>query len=321
MLSGLFVGLLSISVFADKTSNEPSGNLYISWGAGYTHYEAGELNEAMVLLAKKTSDSSGGFNNYSRGEFDGHPYQIFELGYELDSWRLSVELDYWVEEFTQEDVSFYTKRNEDPQFTSTDQLNCEILRDPNFIPLSGSITGCLEARQSFAFIPITLNLGYQFKPLSQLYISPSYGIGIMGGLTETTVSTDYIFGRTQGDTLSFEIWPGVNLLQKLALDIEYRPWPSFGMSLRGGWRISQLAKFEISNKTGNSEIFDVVMGDPIENGQRLYIQSFPNTSKDENELVSLTKDQFILSDKYYNQIQGDFSGWFITMKLYYYLEL
>lgn len=297
------------------------GRILFSYGVGYTHYDAEELNEAMFLLAKRTSDSSAGFNNYSVGTFNGHPYQVFELGYEKDNWKVSLELDYWVEDFNQADVAFYTDRDQDPDIEAEDVLNCETFRDPNFTAEPSSITGCLMASESFAFLPITMNFGYTWEPWSQFKVTPSFGIGVMGGATELRVATEYIHGRDQGDTLEFEIWPGVNLLQKFMLDLEYRPTDYFGLSLRSGYRLSQLKKLEIRNKRGNSEIFDIVFGNGIEDGQVFHIQSYPNTSADENELVILKKDEFILNERFYNSIQGDFDGWFIALKLNAYLAL
>lgn len=314
--------LLGLPIWAQEseTPSSSSGRVVFSYGAGYTHYEAAELNEAMRLLAKKTADSSAGFNNYSVGTFSGHPYQVFEIGYERDWWKISLEMDYWVEDFQQEDVAFYTDRDRDPDITSDQKLNCELLRDPDFTTEQTSITGCLKAYEEFAFLPITLNFSYKWSPWSKLNITPTYGIGVMGGSTSLTVETDYIYGRSVGDTLSFEIWPGVNLLQKLTLDVEYRPFDYFGMSLRTGYRWNELKYLEVRHKKGNSEIFNIALGE-IEEGQKFYIQSYPNSTDEDNELAILKEEQFILDSKYYNSIQGDFDGWFIALKLNAYFEI
>jgi hypothetical protein len=293
--------------------------VFSSWGAGYTHYEASELNELMSLFAKRASDSAAGFNNFETGNFTGHPYQVFEVGVEWKDFAISIEVDWWVESFEQKNIPFYTERANDSSLSKSDKITCQWIQDRNSQNLlhDESIAGCINAEESFTFLPITLNLSYLYE-LGDFRFKPGYGIGVMGGKSSITMNTKYYHGYDTDDNLELEIWPGVNLLQKVWLDIEYKPWDHFGLLFKSGWRFSELQKLELSKVSGRSEILNLAFGKEISEGDQFYVESFRNLPDSENELSLTKEDDFVKNEKYYNSVQGDFDGWFIALKLNYY---
>lgn len=316
--------LMLVSVGVSKKNKEIQ--IFSSWGAGYTHYEAEELNELMSLFAKRASDSAAGFNNFETGDFTGHPYQVFEVGMEWKDLALSVEVDWWVESFEQSNIPFYTERSNDSSLSKDDRITCSWIKERNAQNLlhEDAIAGCINAEESFTFLPVTLNLSYLYE-LGDFRFKPGYGIGVMGGKSSIIMNTEYYHGYDIDDNLELEIWPGVNLLQKIWLDIEYKPWDHFGVLFKSGWRFSELQKLELSKVTGRSEILNLAFGKEILEGDQFYIESYRNLANDENELSIENEEVFDIESnnykkdkKYYNLVQGDFDGWYLSLKLVYY---
>lgn len=287
---------------------------YINWGAGYTHYQAAELNRSMQLFAKRASDSAAGFNNFSIEDFNGHPYQFFGLGVEHGHWRISLDADYWVEDFKQSQIPFYTGRDRDPSISSNTRITCEWLRRDGFVPVDNSLTGCIDARESFSFVPLTLGLAYQWEPWSTIYLRTGYHAGIMAGKAGLEIQTDYFEGQGDDDALKVDLDPGINLLQKISLESEYRPWKYFGIGLRAAWRFSQLQKVELKNLQGKSQILSLAFNRNFEEGDLFYIESYRGVGADEQELSITQSKDFVKDSKYYNPIQGDFDGWNLALQ-------
>lgn len=290
---------------------------WFSWGGGFTHYQAQELNQAMSLFAKRASDSAAGFNSFSMEQFNGHPYQFFGLGIEQGPWRFSLEGDYWVEDFRQSGVPFYTGRGSDP-LAAGKILSCADLQDPNFKAIPNSLLGCIDARESFVFIPLSAGIAYQWKWGNRFFSRIGYQAGIMAGHAGLQIKTHYFAGSGVDDQLDMDLDPGINLLQKINWENEYRPLPYVGLSLRAGWRFSQLGKVELKNIQGHSQILSLAFNRDFQNGDQFYIESFRGSSSEQNALsISQSKD-FVKDPKYYNLIQGDFNGWNLALALNFY---
>lgn len=292
---------------------------WFSWGGGYTHYQASELNRSMELFAKRAADSSAGFNHFSIEQFNGHPYQYFGLGLEQGPWRFSLESDFWVEDFRQSNIPFYTGRNRDTRLLPGQNLSCAQLNQAGFNPVENSLLGCIQARETFTFLPISAGLSYQWNWRSKWFARIGYQAGIMAGKANLLLQTHYSAGSGHDDTLSMDLYPGLNLLQKFSLESEYRPWSFLGLALRAGWRFSELAKVELRNIQGKSQILSLAFSHEFQEGDRFYIESFRGSGSDQDALTINQSKNFSKDPKYYNLIQGDFNGWNagLTLNLYW----
>ena len=266
----------------------------------------------MDLLAKRSADSSAGFNNYNVEHFNGHPYQLFELNYTHGNYRIGLELDYWVEPFSQNSISFYTQRHKDPN--APDFLNCDILASDSFNPLDGAITGCVNASEAFSFLPLTLNFSYLLYNDERFSWDLGIGLGYLFGKANIVVTTEYYAGRINGDEINFDLNIGNNIVGKVFSSFEYQPSSYFGIQFRLGYRYSQISQLKVDNVKGSSEIFQLVMGKPIVSGQQLYIESFPGLDDSENELSLLVQSEQFKDANFYNSIQGDLNGLILSLR-------
>ncbi len=309
-MSRIFV-LLSLCILI--VSNAQGDELYGQWGVGFTQYEAAEFNRMMELLAKRSADSSAGFNNFDVDPFNGHPYQVFEVGYVREKHRVGVEVEYWVEAFAQDAISFYTQRHKDERIQGS--LNCEFLADPQFDALNGSITGCVFAQETFTFLPMTLQYSYALWQSKHLRWDGGVGVGYFFGKANIKVRTAYYAGRVSGDQISFDLDIGHNPIYKIQSSLLYKPLPWFGFELRAGFRWSQIEQLKVTHVKGSSEIFQIVMGKPIVSGQRVYIESYPGLEREEDELSLLEDTEMFKDASYYNSVQGDLTGFVLSLRL------
>jgi hypothetical protein len=282
---------------------------FVALSEGYTRYDAQDLNRVLFLLEKTTQEQ--GFNNYDVSHFDGHPQAALTLGLRHRGWQIGVEAEFWVETFVQSEVPFDLD-NAERSF----RVTCADLRDPNYT--GGGFYGCVQAKEKFNFLPITLQVSRVFTPFSKVEISPGYGVGIMAGSAHINLKTDYFGeGAIPNDEIRFSIWPGINSVQKLFTDVEWRPWRPIGLGLRAGYRWSKLDKgFALKDQKGQSRIFSTVFPD-AEEGAILYIQE-GTTEADQylylgpeakaRRLATTTGDDMHL-------IVGDFTGWFVALRL------
>ena len=306
---------LVLFVFTLHSKEPIHSSVSIDWGVGYTQYNAEELNRLMELFAKKTSDSSAGFNNFAVEKFDGHPFQLFEMGYHIGPISFALELDYWSEEFKQQEIAFYTGRNQDPATQNLPSLSCEFLS--THLGISNEISGCVKAREAFYFFPLTWNTSYQVELTKRLNSSIGLGIGYLGGFAEVQVTTDYYSGRSAGDDLLFQIDIGDNLVGKLYSELSYKIGYGFALALRAGYRYSQMSQLKVSKVRGSSEIFEIVLGKTMEPGQDVVIENFPGLGKEGEELNILKESEYFKPAEFYNKIQGDLNGVFLNLRIRY----
>lgn len=288
-------------------------DLFLSASQGYTHYEARDFNRVLTLMEKTTKEK--GFNPYTVNTFDGHPQNALVLGAKHGPWSLGLEAEFWVEAFEQSEVPFDLEDAE-----RNYRVTCETLRDPNY--KSTKLFGCIEAKESFNFLPITLQSAYAYDVARWLRVGAGYGIGVLAGSATIEMTAKYYGeGAVEDDHVKFDIWPGVNLVQKAFTDIEFLPWRWIGVDWRMGWRVSEVEGLTLRNKEGDSRIFKAVFPE-AKNGARMYFQSFTSRPQDDKIYVG-TEDEARAKaaaepGARFDLVNGDFTGWFAALKLNFY---
>jgi hypothetical protein len=289
-----------------------SWDLFASISEGYTHYEAEDFNRVLTLMEKTTKER--GFNPYKVNTFDGHPQNSLVLGVKQGPWSVGVETEFWVEKFEQSEVPFDLENAE-----RNYRVTCADLRNPAY--LSKQLFGCIEAKEQFTFIPITLQTSYSRDLGRRFRAGAGYGIGVLAGSAHIGMTANYYGeGAIKNDTIRFQIWPGVNLVQKAFADVEYLPWKWLGIAVRGGWRISGVDGLTLRNQEGSSRIFSAVFPE-AKDGARMYFQSFTSDPEDDKIYVGTeaeAKAKAAREGSRFHLVNGDFTGWFAALKLNFY---
>jgi hypothetical protein len=259
---------------------------------------------------EKTTKEKG-FNPYEVSKFDGHPANALVLGVKHGPWSLGLEAEFWVEKFVQSEVPFDL---EDASRDTT--ITCADLRDPD--RKSSKLFGCIEAEEKFDFLPITLQAAYN-RDLGRFFrLGAGYGIGVLAGSAHIDMTAKYYGdGAIPNDHIRFQIWPGVNLVQKAFIDAEYLPWKWAGIDLRGGWRVSGVEGLTLRDQEGSSRIFSSVFPE-AKDGARMYFQSFTTNPADDKIYVGTeaeAKAKADLEGGRFHLVNGDFTGWFVALKL------
>lgn len=275
---------------------------------GYTHYQASELNEVLQLMEELTRETAG-LNPYTVKGFDGHPATQATLAYRKGPWRLGLEVEFWTQTFHQSDVPFDLSDN-----ARTDRIACSDLVGQN----PTSLAGCIQASESFTFLPITLQLSWMPQWTTWLRAGAGYGIGILGGSATMELSTDYYGGGAGApDHVKLDIAPDprINAVQKFFAAAEWTPWRYVGLEGRGGWRISRVGGFTLENPEGKSMVFNAAFQDPKE-GDQLWIR-WPTTSPDHRAIWIGSRDAATANSSRYGHqlVQGVFDGWFAALSL------
>jgi hypothetical protein len=287
-------------------------DLFLSVSQGYTHYDAEDFNRVLALMEKTTKEK--GFNPYTVSEFDGHPMKTLNFGVKQGPWALGLEAEFWVETFKQSEVPFDLEDAE-----RNYRITCATLRDPNYE--SKSLFGCIEAEEKFNFLPITLQLSWQPELEGWLRPGIGYGIGVLAGSAYIEMDAKYYGeGAIENDHVRFQIWPGVNLVQKAFLDLELSPpkarW--FGLDMRAGWRISKVDGLTLRDKEGDSQIFKSVFPD-AKNGAHMYFESFTPNPDDDKIYVGTEEEAknkaAAAPNTRFHLVNGDFTGWFAALKI------
>jgi hypothetical protein len=287
-------------------------DLFVSGSEGYTHYEAEDFNRVLLLMEKTTKEK--GFNPYAVSRFDGHPQNALVVGARQGPWSLGLEAEFWVESFEQSEVPFDLEDAE-----RNYRITCETLRDPNY--KSTKLFGCIEAREIFDFLPLTLQLSYGRPWGRWMRLSGGYGLGVLAGSAHIEMTAKYYGeGAIPDDHIRFQIWPGVNLVQKGFVDAELTPpaWPWMGLALRTGWRISGVEGLTLRNQEGSSKIFSSVFPD-AKNGAHMYFESFSSNPDDDKIYVGTEEKAKAIAaaapNTHFHLVNGDFTGWFVSLKL------
>ncbi|MDB5049624.1 MAG: hypothetical protein JWO30_2695 [Fibrobacteres bacterium] len=287
-----------------------SWDLFISGSEGYTHYEAKDFNRVLTLMEKTTKEK--GFNPYTVSKFDGHPQNALTLGVKQGPWALGLEAEFWVEKFTQSEVAFDLENAE-----RDTAVTCSELRNPAY--KQSSLFGCIEASEKFDFLPITLQLSYA-KDLSRWFrVGAGYGIGVLAGAAQIEMTAKYYGDNAiDNDHIDFQIWPGVNMVQKAFADAEYLPWKWIGLDWRMGWRFSKIEGLTLRNQQGDSRIFKSVFPD-AKDGAHMYFASYTNNPDDDKIYVGTEADAKAKAEREpgsrFHLVNGDFTGWFVALKL------
>lgn len=284
-------------------------DLFLSASQGYTHYRAKDLNDILLLMEETTQEQ--GFNPYKVNQFDGHPQKALVMGWRQGPWRIGVETEFWVEQFHQEEVPFDLE-----EAGREYRITCDTLRNPAYV--SDRLYGCVDAKEIFNFLPITAQVSYGMDLGRYFRFEGGYGLGVMAGSASIDLRSDYFGeGAVPDDRTRFDIWPGINPVQKVFGDVEFLPWKFLGISMRGGWRHSKLNGFELRNREGMSRIFQVVFPE-AEDGARLYIQSFGNPDLPRSIYVGTeakARARAESDNSYFHLVQGDFTGWLVSLKI------
>jgi hypothetical protein len=290
-----------------------SWDLFASISEGYTHYDAKDFNRVLTLMEKTTKEK--GFNPYNVNQFDGHPQNALVIGARQGNWSLGVEAEFWVESFEQSEVPFDLENAERDY-----RVTCADLNDPAR-KSTGQLYGCVEAKEQFDFLPITLQGAYS-RPVGRWFrLGAGYGVGVLAGSAHIEMTAKYYgTGHIPDDKIRFDIWPGVNLVQKGFLDAEYLPWKWLGIDLRGGWRISGVEGLTLRNQEGSSSIFKSVFPE-AKDGAHMYFQSFTSNPEDDKIYVGTEADAKAKAEREgsrFHLVNGDFTGWFAALKLNFY---
>lgn len=284
-------------------------DIFLSASQGYTHYDAADLNRVLILMEKTTA--ARGFNPYAVSQFDGHPQKALVVGAQRGHWSISVETEFWVETFEQTEVPFDLQEAE-----RSYRITCDSLRTPGFH--SDRPYGCVDAKETFNFLPITMQLAYGRDFGKHLRASAGYGFGVMAGSALIDLTADYFGDVAQPrDNTKMEIWPGVNPVHKLFADAEYLPWRFLGVDARFGYRVCDMQGFSIRNQEGKSQIFDKVFPD-ARNGANLYIRSFSQADAIDQIYVGTeesARTKAAQDGSRFHLVEGDFTGWFAALKV------
>jgi hypothetical protein len=287
-------------------------DFFISLAQGYTHYEAKDLNRVLMLMEKTTQQH--GFNNYAVSQFDGHPQNALLLGVTHKGWHFGIEAEFWVEDFQQNDVPFDLANAE-----RLERITCDDLRNPDY-PIT-KLAGCVQAREKFNFIPITFQVSRDIWRGRKGGFALGYGLGVMAGSAHVEMSTDYFGeGAIADDKVRFEIWPGVNPLQKFFVDAEYKPWRHIGFTWRSGYRISKLEGFSLRSQKGTSRVFQTVFPGARPDAN-LYIVSYSEDPNQDQLFVGSEAEAKQQQVGRFHLVNGDFTGWFVQAKLNLYMGL
>lgn len=289
-----------------------SWDLFASFSQGYTHYEAEDFNRVLTLMEKTTKEK--GFNPYKVNTFDGHPQNALILGAKHGPWSLGIEAEFWMEQFEQSEVPFDLENAErDYRITCAD-LRAQAAQTTDRY-------GCIEAKEEFAFMPITLQAAYSRDLGRRFRLGAGYGIGVLAGSAHIEMTAKYYGeGVIDDDHIRFQIWPGVNLVQKAFTEVEYLPWKWMGIGMRGGWRISGVEGLTLRNQKGSSRIFSAVFPE-AKDGARMYFQSFTSDPDDDKIFVGTEVEARAKADRegsHFHLVNGDFTGWFAALKLNFY---
>jgi hypothetical protein len=90
-----------------------------------------------------------------------------------------------------------------------------------------------------------------------------------------------------------------------------------GITARYGYRLSKLAKAELRDQEGESRIFRTVFPD-AKDGARLYIHTLPDPAIPKSIYVGTeadAKERASHDGSDFHLVQGDFTGWFASLKL------
>lgn len=285
--------------------------MFASVSAGYTHYDAEDFNRVLTLMEKTTKEK--GFNPYKVNTFDGHPQNALVLGVKRGPWSLGLEAEFWVESFEQSEVPFDLENAERDYRVTCAQLAQAATTTQRF--------GCIEAKEQFAFLPITLQTAYSRDLGRWFRLGAGYGIGVLAGSAHIEMTAKYYgTGVIDNDHIRFQIWPGVNLVQKAFTEVEYLPWKWLGIGMRGGWRISGVEGLTLRNQVGSSTIFSAVFPQ-AKDGARMYFQSFTSDPEDDKIYVGTeaeAKAKAAREGGGFHLVNGDFTGWFAALKLNFY---
>jgi hypothetical protein len=244
-------------------------------------------------------------------QFDGHPQKALVIGARSGHWSLGLETEFWVETFHQSEVPFDLQEAE-----RNYRITCDSLRAPGFT--SDRLYGCVDAKETFNFLPITLQLSYGRDVGRYFRFDAGYGLGVMAGSAYIDLKADYFgTGAVPNDRTKLEIYPGVNAVHKLYADAEVLPWRFLGIDTRFGWRFSYLPGFTIRHQDGQSLIFSKVFPEAKE-GANLYIRSFSTTTAVDQIYVgpeSAAQAKSAQDGSHFHLVTGDFTGWFLALKL------
>lgn len=281
---------------------------------GYTHYQATQLNEVLQLLENLTRETAG-LNPYAVKGFSGHPATQLTLSVEKGPWRLGLEAEFWTQTFAQSDVPFDLSDNE-----RTDRITCQDL----FAANPTSLAGCIQAKEEFLFLPVTLQLSWMPRWTPWLRAGFGYGIGVLGGKASLELATTYMGeGAAEPDKIRFDIEPDplINPVQKWFATVEWTPVAWFGLETRGGWRRSRAGGFTLRTPSGHSQVFDAAFQNP-KAGDQLWIR-WTATTPDQRALwVGSREDAMSNSSRYGHElVQGNFDGWFAALSLNFHWRL
>lgn len=278
--------------------------------AGWSHYEAHDLNQTLGLLENLTREAAG-TNPYAVRGFDGHPAGQGRLGVRRAPWNFDLEVESWVETFAQSEVPFNLDDND-----RDNRITCDDLRAA--ASSLTSLAGCIQASERFVFLPVTAQVAWMPDWTPWLRAGVGYGLGILGGSAEVTLESDY-FGpdAAPDDRITFSVAPDplINPVHKVFAALEWTPFRHAGLELRGGYRLTRLSSFKLSEKTGSSQVFDAAFDFP-EEGDHLWIQSPGGSPQTRSIWIGSRADAEVRSSRYaYHAVDGDFDGWFLAAAL------
>lgn len=326
----LFLLIVSLPVYAGRDSLfiTAKRGVFASYSLGWTQYKAKDLNDVMLALEQQSSEAAG-LNHYDVDQFNGHPRQAVLIGAFWRQWYLGVELEFWVENFSQDDVPFYMNRDMDPRFPPEIDMNCQQILVPDFAPVAGGTAGCIDAQEIFTIVPLTFQLSRRFDFWNgRLWAGLGAGAGVLAGDARLIVKTNFVGQNARpDDRMEITLYPGINPVYKAFVESGWRPFTFVGFSLKGGYRWSGMEYVEISEKQGDSFLFGLVLGQEshLEKGNRAYLIRTPNNQS--NVLVLRDKPtaaeerQARLAGSRYDLVSGDFSGWMLEAKIDFWIGL
>lgn len=262
-----FIGLVVIAAIPAAAGSFPA--LTLTLGGGYTGYRAADLDRVNRIL-EDTYRSIDSTNQYTVYRFDGQAALSLRAGLEQGLWYLGLETTVWRELFTQHDLSLAVM----------------------------GITGQLDVKQEFWFLPTALTAGYGFR-FRRFAIRPRYGLGALLGRAAVNLVSQ--LDNRDDDALSFNLDSGLTPVQTFSCDIAcpVRPWLGVGVS--AGYRLAKIRYFKVAKIDGSSYLFGMLFDPSLQAGDRLYF--------------GYDTLRFVQEDEVkpgYRLVTGDLSGFYLS---------
>ena len=228
---------------------------------------------------------------------------------------MGIETEFWVEEFVQSEVPFDLESAE-----RNYRVTCADLSNPAYV--SKQLFGCIEAKEQFTFIPITLQTSYSRDLGRRFRAGAGYGIGVLAGFSAYRDDGQLLRRRRHQER--YHPLPDLAGREPRAKGVRRRGVPSLEMArdrLAGRLAHIRRGRTDLAQSgRKSSSIFRAVFPE-AKDGARMYFQSFTSNPEDDKIFVGTeaeAKAKATREGSRFHLVNGDFTGWFAALKLNFY---